>query len=84
MATLITSVARLIGLVLQELMGTYLKDIENVQIDVVGLVGVIDASALDDDSVGGQIDPPGEGGRADEHSNRPLAEEAFHKAPVGS
>ena len=31
------------------------------------LLGVIQLSALDDDSVGGQIDPPGQGGCAAQH-----------------
>jgi hypothetical protein len=44
-----------------------LKDVQNANVDEATLLGVIDLSALDDDSVSRKVDTPSQGGSAHEH-----------------
>ena len=46
------------------------------------LLGIIQLSALDDDSVRGQVDPPGQGGRAAQHLEQALPKEALHQVAI--
>ena len=46
------------------------------------LLGVIQLGALDDDDVGGQVDPLGQGGRAAQHLDEALSKEALHQVAL--
>lgn len=46
------------------------------------LLGIIQLSALDDDSVGWQVDPPGQGGCAAQHLEQALPKEPLHQVAI--
>ena len=46
------------------------------------LLGIVQLSALDDDGMGRQVDPPSQGGCAAQHLQQALPEETFHQVAI--
>mmetsp|Transcript_21616 Transcript_21616/g.58162 ORF Transcript_21616/g.58162 Transcript_21616/m.58162 type:complete len:581 (-) Transcript_21616:369-2111(-) len=60
----------------------HLQHVRDGEVHIALLLAVVELRALDDDKVGGEVDPPGEGGGGDEDEDLALDEELLHESAV--
>ena len=63
---------------------TYLEYIESTEFDPTPLLRAVHLCALDDDSVGGQVDTPRQGRRRHQHLDVTVSEQVLHQGTVHS